>query len=338
MAALLSRLWIPVTLVPLFALGCPQASQSDPAEVSKPAPKRLPASSEDQDPQAREQDDLARWTNPACVELEAAVRERYRPAGKERLEVSWESEPFELPSTWALDVLTGSGHGGGLRFLRFESAGEQIAIEEVVWEGRSILRKEVDGRVRRAHVGADRLGPVLDLVRYLPTVRLDEIAAEVRLDEPRTFSVGRWRSSGDFLALVRVLGPEGEPRLQHSFVGYPSSTDQLKYLPTLVVCAAVRHALSGIDGWIDVPRDELRSCHFVSAFELNQDEMLERSWWWVMQGSVEALGYFGHPGVLPTLELLKSKPRLSARTAAKIEAVLAEPEHWLNGAPKQLVD
>lgn len=329
------RLRIPLTMVPLLALGCPKASPREPAVASKPVPRSSPAPAEGQALQAREQNDRIRWTNPACVELEAALRNRYRPGGTERLEVSYEGEPLELPSAWTLDVQTGSGHGGGLRFLRFESDGERIAIEEIVWKGRSLLRGEVDGGVRRAQVEAKRLESVLELLRYLPCLRLAKSSA-IRVDRTGRFWSGGWHSSDDFLARVLVLGPAGEPLLERSFAGYPSSAAQFEYLPTQVVCAAAQKTLSGIDGWTEVPKDELRSCHFVSAFASSLDDMLEESYWWVMERSVEALGYFGHPGATPTLEVLKSRPRLVPRQAAKIEAVLSEPDRWLTGAPKQL--
>lgn len=77
-----------------------------------------------------------------------------------------------------------------------------------------------------------------------------------------------------------------------------------------------------------------------AAFDANRAVMTGDFAWFVEERSLEMLGQAGNRGAIPTLEWLAARdpggdPGDSRRTR-KIRALLADPDGWLKGPPRDL--
>lgn len=308
-----------------LTLGCPSGE-----------PPRRGTASESASPRRARLEPTSRPGPPprVCASLEAGLREGYQTCGRSRLVIEHVGRPAELPAKWVLDLQSGSGHGGTLTSLRFRASGRRVRVEEVRWRGGPRLDNEPRGTARRAVLERSQVSALLELARRLPTLRLTEAWPQ------RKDGLGRslWWSFGDFYARLRLGNRGGQTLLARSFVGYPSSQDQLTYLPLRVALAEARRVLGRVLDWTEVPRGDLRETHLAAAFATSAVVLLGRDAGWVRDGFLEALGYFGNPEAVPALRVIGERARLGADQRTKLTSLLDQPEHWLAGHPKELVD
>ncbi len=67
--------------------------------------------------------------------------------------------------------------------------------------------------------------------------------------------------------------------------------------------------------------------------------MLEPGHWWVMEHSLEALGWLGRSSAIDTVRyLLERYPSPLPRHTAKMKRLLSEPERFLAGPPAELTE
>jgi hypothetical protein len=167
--------------------------------------------------------------------------------------------------------------------------------------------------------------PLLDSIRALSTAT---VTAHTK---------GRhWHSSGDFFALVRVVDKEAAKDRTWEFAGYPGSGAIALYAAPKAVVGRARAILDPLD-WKPVQADDLRGTHFPDAFVRNRDLCAEKGHWWVMERSVEALGWFGDRSAIPVAAwILENSPGIIERQVVKIRTVLDEPGRYLEGPPRNL--
>lgn len=269
----------------------------------------------------------------ARAELSDYVQRHYVPAHEDAggIAVVFSGDLLRLSPPWQIDVQSGSGHGSFLRFVRLECAGDDVQVDEVVWEGRSLTRANVSGHVRRGRVRAANVAKLVETIRVLPTMRI-ELAHTRSADEPLSRG-GSWFSSANCFVVLRVSGPDRTRILERTFCDYPTSDTQFDLLPLQRILGLLQGAVPA-ERLMPLVRGEFRESHFVSAFMENRRLMLEGGWWWVMEESVEALALFGRPEVVPVLDDLRKRPGLLPRQRRKIDLILESPDHWLTGAPK----
>lgn len=258
------------------------------------------------------------------------MRNRYTPRGRGQqapLDVTFSGEPLRLGPHWTIDVQTGDGHSGRLAFLRFERTETTVDIEEISWEGLSVMsrREEPESRARRTSMAPEECAPLLEAVCLLPTMQLREPAAP-----------GYWFSSASFFVLIRAIDSAGRTTLEKCFAGGRSATSQTRYLPLLALCDIAYELLERHARWTSVPTVELRSTHYSHAFICNVDasHALPEFGGWVAERSVNALAHFGNSEVVQAIAALQSRSSANGRLRRKIQALLERPEHWLAGKPK----
>ena len=242
------------------------------------------------------------------------------------LDVRFDREPVVLTSPVAIDLEYGNGHGGNLVLLRLCVDADTTRCERLTYQADSLARpKTLGGSAGRADVPTETLRSLLDAVRALSTASVSA--------RPRDH-LGS--SSNDFFVLVRVCRAEVHDDRTWEFAGYSSSSEESQYVAINAVLDRARQMFEHIL-WKSVPTDELRRTHFADAFERNRELYRQRFHWWVMERSVEALGWFGDSTSLETVAWIRDNVRdLNARQRAKIRNVLDAPATYLDGPPREV--
>ncbi len=270
------------------------------------------------------------------------VTERYVGTRKgDEVSVRFEGEKLRLAMPYAIDLQYVGGHGAYLSFVRCWVRPEGIDVEKVVWEGKTIMSSTVSGQVSRAHVTRQDFERVLEAVRVLPTIVLQETEEPLTLTEnpDGSYSVSGprvWGTTNSFFTLVRVLDDSNQTVFERHYAGYEGSFSQERYLALVAVSEIADEILAESSDWQAVPQSEWRRSHFSSAFALNKRVMRGGSYWFVMEDSVEALAWFGTADVLPALRNVRERADTLNRQARKIDAILSRPDRWLQGEPKEL--
>lgn len=255
------------------------------------------------------------------------VEQHGRPGEHYELLTSFDAvKAAALTPPVVLDVQGGSGHGGSLRFLRFEVGAERTQVERVAYRA---YAKPPSASVRRCSLPTDAVRPLLDAAAALPGVSVER---RRKADAPLGISGGG--TTNDFFVLVRAVDAQGAETFMREYAGYSGSRSEPEYLPIVAVqrlaAAAVRDA-----AWEEVPESGWRDTHFPETFRRNRDLMLRDFHWWVMERSVEALGSFGDRSCEETVRfLVDTYPNPLPRQQAKLRNVLENPETYLEGPPR----
>ena len=285
------------------------------------------------------------------VELVAAIRHEYKPSTEfHTLSIQYPGQPLALPATCVIDIETGSGHGHYLSLMRFAVCGREVTVENAEYGPRFV--RPSGAKVRRVVVGRNSLNPLLGVVQVLPSLKLGEeehrsppreISKTIhpdgseRIQMSARFSSG-WMSSNDFFVLVRVRDERGEMLYQEEYAGDASGGKQAEYLALKCVANIVWNWAQKQTGWIPVNGIAMRSSHCTDAFGLDRAILGKGFHWWVLEDSVEALGFWGNREALPVLrEIRATQTTLHARIAGKLDQVITNPDYWLTGEPKDLL-
>ncbi|MEI8314681.1 MAG: hypothetical protein WCG79_04430 [Verrucomicrobiota bacterium] len=283
------------------------------------------------------------------IELVGAIRHEYKPSTEfHTLSVQQAGQPLALPATCVIDIETGNGHGGYLCFMRFEVRGRKVAVESAEYGPRCMRPSRA--KINRVVVERKAVGRLLELVQVLPSVQLTEqenrpppreISRRINPDGSVQVTMGPrsagWWSSNDFFVLVRVRDEHGKVLYEDEFAGYPSGHKQSGYLPLQCVGNEAWDWTKKQTGWIPVSGAAMRTSHCTDAFRLDCQFLGEDFHWWVMEDSVEALGFWGNREVLPVLqEIRATHTNIPERIAGKIDQFIAKPDYWLADEPKDL--
>jgi len=245
-----------------------------------------------------------------------------------RLDVDFVGPAIVLARPCTIDVEYGSGHGGSLVFARLRVGGETTTVERVSYQGyldRPLDAASPAGVASRADVPTSAVRPLLDAVRALSRAQVTRRPGE---------SGGT--TSNDFFVLVRACAPAPAPSPTWEFAGYSGDSDLAHYAATAAVVSMAQGIIDKL-AWTPVPAADLRRTHFSDAFERNRDSCVKPFHWWVMERSVEALGWFGDRGALPTVVWLRDHATdLNARQKAKIARVIESPDLYLVGPPRDV--
>jgi len=263
------------------------------------------------------------------------IKHHYQPcAGGYSLKINFSDKMLSIPEKGSIDVEWGYGHAAYLSFLRIIIDGGNVSIEHIEFRGLAFAQKVT---VRRILTTKQIIQSWLDAIRVLSSIYLQKIDL---IPGPGGWGSGcGWGASTDFFNLVRVMDDNNRIIFKKDYAGYESNNEQFEYLPLLSVIKLISESLDGIKGWEISNVKEYRSSHFTDAFNLNRDIMLGKSYWWVMEDSVEALGFLGTVDALPTLKLiLKNHPELLERQIVKIKKIIENPDCYLSGEPKILTD
>ena len=252
--------------------------------------------------------------------LRAFMRKRYGSFANpgDKLRVLFEGERLAVPEHCYVDIEYGSI--ARLSFLRCRVTPDRVRAETVTWRGRWFSRSEVSGEVHTAQVDRRRFERVLDALRILPTIVLREEKAPSALS-------GLSVSCSSFFVLIRVLDENKSPVLERRYAGGMSSVSQLDYLPVLAVFHLARDIVEEGAHWQAVPVEGWRASHFTEAFVLNRECMMDRSYGFAMENSVEALALFGNGEAAETLKSLLSRADLLNRQREKINELLESGKH-----------
>lgn len=258
------------------------------------------------------------------------VENLYRPVQKQDyIQVDFLKGGVLQPFSFVY-VQTGDGHAGSIRSLCLQPTEEGIDVEEVEWQGQSLSHTEQPrGTVRRVRMSLSQCGPLLGMLRQLPLVKLREFKA----GGPEHIG-GDWTSTEDFFFNVQFIKQSGVPGVRKTHVGFLGSDSQLNCLPILVVLRVAAEVLPAKSQWKTVSQDNFRSCHFTSAFVRNRDVLSLPAYYWVLERSLDALGFFGNLGSLQALKTLGAKTTLLPEHKRKIDLLVGSPRHWLAGPPK----
>ena len=241
------------------------------------------------------------------------------------IEVAFDKPALALAPPCVIDIEYGSGHGGSLAFVRLTVGAATTRCERVGWLAYNKDPAVSPGEAVRAETPTATLEPLLDSIRALSTATVTE--------HPN----GRyWHSSGDFFALVRVVGKDAASDRTWEFAGYPGTGSVAVYAAPKAVVGRARAILDPLD-WKPVEADDLRRTHFPDAFVRNRDLCAEKGHWWVMERSIEAQGWFGDRSAIPVAAwILDHAPGIIERQVVKIRTVLDQPGRYLEGPPQNL--
>jgi hypothetical protein len=278
-------------------------------------------------------------------ELAASIRKNYKPSSEyHHLELVTSGQPLKLPKNCLVDIESGNGHGHYMRFMRFTVRGQKVSVEDAIYGPRWM--KPSGAKLKRVMVSRRNVAPVLELVKILPTLHLVEhenrpppkITKNSNGTESFTMSYsGPWSSSSDFFVLVRVMDEEGRVVYEHEFAGYAGGREQQQYLALKSVTEAADNWAKLQTGSTMVTGSAMRDSHCTDAFRRNRKIMREDFHWWVLEDSVEGLGFWGNKDALPVLkEIRASQTNLHNRILGKIDQLLAQPDYWLEGPPKDI--
>jgi hypothetical protein len=292
----------------------PPVDGAAPAPVAQPAAQAGAESAESEAARAARLRDAEKWLSSAVCE-------------EPFLSVAFEGEPLDVRPPAALEFAEGSGHGGSLAFVRLDVAATTTRCERVTWQAYRRDSGEPAGTASRAEVSTDSLLPLIDTVRALSRAKV------VNVSENR-----HWTTSNDFFVLTRVCGAADRPDRTWEFAGYSSSDTRAQ---SAAISAVLRRARETFDAiaWRPIAPDEYRRTHFPDTFARNRDLIVEPFHWWVMERSVEALGWFGDKSVLATVAWTREHaPELLPRQVAKLQHILDEPDLYLDGPPREVPD
>lgn len=241
------------------------------------------------------------------------------------LEIAFDKPALALAPPCVVDIEYGSGHGGTVSWARLTVGAATTKCERVTWRAYVKDPAVSPGEAVWAEVPTATLTALLDSIRALSTATVTAIPT-------RRY----WHSSGDFFALVRVVDKEPSADRTWEFAGYPGTGAMAVYAAPKAVVTRARAILDPLD-WKPVEADDLRRTHFPDAFVRNRDLYAAKGHWWVMERSVEALGWFGDRSAIPAAAwILDHAPEIIERQVVKIRTVLDEPGSYLEGPPRSL--
>ncbi|MCE9581880.1 MAG: hypothetical protein K8T20_05115 [Planctomycetes bacterium] len=299
------RTFVFATTLAVILAGCgtPSTGPADPAPTPAPTPR------------------------PEDTGLEAARSWLAGKIGEQKLDIAFDGPSLGLAPPCVLDIEYGSGHGGSLAFVRLEVGATTTKCERVSWQAYLKDPAKIPGGASRAEVPTTTAAPLLDAVRAMS-------AARVTIPESKQ----AWSSSGDFFVLVRVIGSGATPDKTWEFAGYSGSRGQSVYAAPQVVVARAREMLDSLV-WTPVPTDDLRKTHFPDAFTRDREILGTEFHWWVMERSIEALGWFGDRSAIPTITWIRDHAhKLIQRQEVKIRHILEEPGVFLEGPPREVAE
>jgi len=262
---------------------------------------------------------------PACLVLavlgapgaaapdDARVKELLR---SDTYTVTW-GPPMKIPADAALEVGDGSGHGGGLGWLRFRPGENGVEVLSIRFEagrkpyGSKWPPDRAAVTVTRALLPAEVYAALLQDLAALAAANLTPVE--------RNAIMG---SSNDFWVHARLATDEAT-LLDLNWAGYQGSRTELEYAKPR---AAVRLA-----------RDAVKAL----AFEEHDLTGVERAWasakfardwqrfeglefhWWVRERYVQAIGVVGDEAALPVLKhiLAADPPKGAPRGASDARCV-----------------
>lgn len=261
----------------------------------------------------------------------AALRQK---VGKGEVDHQWvarvEGAPVRMAEGWTLDIQDGTAHGGSLRFLRIVLATETADIERIDGDGASVVRHgPLVTTVRRATVPRAEIDALLGPCGALAAVHVERRRIE------GASSDGSWGFSLDSYLLVRLRDAAGRVVVDRHFVGYVGEDALVKLWPLELGTDDLLAYVGRIPSWTEVPEAEKRDCHLTAAFEANREVMTGDFAWFVEERSLEMLAQAGNRGAIPTLEWLAGHEADGRRTR-KIRTLLADPDRWLAGPPRDL--
>lgn len=256
---------------------------------------------------------------------DAQARLRSRVREHRGLDVRYIRDPADLSPPRTIDFGWGNGHGGTLQFVRLQVGPERTTLESVSWQAyRRKGASEPPGAARRAQVATAELGSLLDGARALSR------AMVVDDDSSRS----RWRTSHDFFVLFRICGADVGADLTWEYAGYQSGSESPDYAAIDALVKEAKTTFARFE-WTPVPTAEYRTTCFSDVFVRNRELFANPFHWWVMERSVEALGWFGNRTTLAAVEWTRnSRMDFQERQKAKLDHVRNEPEIYLEGPPK----
>lgn len=241
------------------------------------------------------------------------------------LDVSFGGDAVDVTPPVVIDIEWGNGHGGTLDLARLRVGPTSTDCEHLSWRAYRNDPTERAGDARRATVATATFTALLDDVRALSRAKVTERSRD-----------GGHGSSADFFVLVRVCGRDSAPDRTWEFCGYRGSLGEVKYAAPEAVVRAAQGVLKTI-GWVPIPQDAYRQTHFPDAFARNGKLYAEDFHWWVMERSVEALGWFGDRTTLATLTWMQTNlTDLHDRQVAKVRHARDEPATYLEGPPREI--
>jgi hypothetical protein len=244
-----------------------------------------------------------------------------------RLDVDFVGPAIVLARPCTVDVESGSGHGGSLVMARIRVGDATTTVERLSYQERRGDAKSSTGEASRAEAPTSAVRPLLDAVRALSRAQVTTRAGEAG-----------GTSSNDFFVLVRACAPAPAPSPTWEFAGYAGGADAARYAAPAAVVSMAQGIFDQLK-WTPVPAADLRRTHFSDAFERNRDLCVADLHSWVMDRSVEALGWFGDRGALPTVVWLRDHAtKLNARQTAKLARVIETPDAYLAGPPREVTE
>jgi hypothetical protein len=244
-----------------------------------------------------------------------------------RLNVDFVRPAVVLARPCTIDVEYGSGHGGSLVFARLRVGDETTAVERLSYQAYRDRAKDAAspaGVASRAEAPTSVVRPFLDAVRAL---------SRAQVTNPDDHGGG---SSNDFFVLVRVCAAAPAPSPTWEFAGYQGDASEYGAQAAVVSMA---QAIFDKLAWTPVAAADLRRTHFSDAFERNRDLCVKDFHWWVMERSVEALGWFGDRGALSTVVWLRDHgQKLNERQKTKLARVIESPDLHLAGPPRDVAE
>lgn len=244
-----------------------------------------------------------------------------------------EGAPVRIADGWTLDVQQGSAHGGTLEFLRIVLSEGTVNLERIKGAGPSVTRETptLTTMVHRATIPRAEIDPLLEPCGALATVVVE------RRRIPDVPSDGSWSISSDIYLLVRLHDARGRVIVDRHYVGYLGEDGLAGHWPLEAATEALLAHVDHITSWTEVPESERRNCHLTAAFDENRAVMTGGFAWFVQERSLEMLAQAGNRGAIPTLEWLAAQdPGDPPRRDRKITMLLAEPDRWLEGPPRDL--
>jgi hypothetical protein len=244
------------------------------------------------------------------------------------LDVDFVGPAITLARPCTIDVEYGSGHGGSLVMARIRVGDATTSVERLSYQAyrdRQQDKSAPAGQAARAEAPTSVVRPLLDAVRALSRAQVTR-----RTKEPGG------GTSNDFFVLVRVCATAPAPSPTWEYAGYEDASAIAQYAAPAAVVSMAQGIFDKL-AWTAVPAADLRRTHFSDAFERNRDVYLRQFHAWVMGRSVDALGWFGDRGALPTVVWLRDRlgdhgePKLS--TFAR---VIEKPDLYLSGPPQEL--
>jgi len=243
-----------------------------------------------------------------------------------RLDVDFVGPAIVLARPCTIDVEYGSGHGGSLVMARLRVGDATATVERVSYQEPRGDAKSGAGEASRADAPTSAVRPLLDAVRALSRAQVT-MRSEIG-----------GGTSNDFFVLVRVCATAPAASPTWEFAGYQAIDNSEHYAAIAAVVSKAQGIFDQL-AWTPVPAADLRRTHFSDAFERNRGVCVAKFHWWVMERSVEALGWFGDRGALPTVVWLRDHATdLNERQKAKLARVIETPDLYLSGPPREATD